>query len=84
MSCELKELFHFTYKADVTQGLMEHEIDHVFIGTTDETPNINTDEVESWKYETLEFIQKDIVEYPELYTPWFKIAFKELLNHINK
>lgn len=84
MSCELKELFHFTYKADVTQGLMEYEIDHVFIGTTDETPNINTDEVESWKYETLEFIQKDMMERPELYTPWFKIAFKELLNHINK
>ncbi len=84
MRCELKEIFHFTYKADVTQGLTEHEIDHVFIGTTDETPVINTDEVASWKYETMEFIKIDMIEHPEVYTPWFKIAFKELLNHFNK
>lgn len=84
MSCKLEEIFHFTYKADVTQGLTEHEIDHVFIGTTDDTPIINTDEVASWKYETMEFIKNDMVEHPEVYTPWFKIAFKELLKHFNK
>ena len=84
MNCEIKEVFHFTYKADVTQGLTEHEIDHVFIGTTDETPIINTEEVASWKYETMEFIENDMIEHPEVYTPWFKIAFKELLKYFNK
>jgi isopentenyl-diphosphate Delta-isomerase len=33
--CELKKAFHFTYKADVGQGLTEHEFDHVLIAVTD-------------------------------------------------
>ena len=84
MKCELKEVFHFTYKADVTQGLMEHEIDHVFVGTTDDIPEINPEEVESYKYDTIENIRMDIEKNPQDYTPWFKIAFAELLKHYNK
>ena len=84
MKCELKEVFHFTYKADVTQGLMEHEIDHVFVGTTDVVPEINPDEVESYTYDTMENIRMDIEKNPQDYTPWFKIAFAELLKHYNK
>ena len=84
MQCELNEIFHFTYKADVTQGLMEHEIDHVFVGTTDDTPEINPEEVASWKYDTMENIRLDIEKNPQEYTPWFKIAFAELLKHYNK
>ena len=84
MKCELKEVFHFTYKADVTQGLMEHEIDHVFVGTTDVVPEINPEEVESYKYDTMENIRMDIEKNPQDYTPWFKIAFAELLKHYNK
>jgi isopentenyl-diphosphate delta-isomerase len=84
MQCELNEIFHFTYKADVTQGLIEHEIDHVFVGTTDDTPEINPEEVASWKYDTMENISMDIEKNPQEYTPWFKIAFAELLKHYNK
>ena len=84
MSCEIKEAFHFTYKADVSQGLIEHEIDHVFIGITDDTPVINTDEVASWKYETMENVRHDIAVNPQNYTAWFKIAFEEVLKHFNK
>jgi hypothetical protein len=29
---ELKELFHFIYKAPFDNGLTEHELDHVMIG----------------------------------------------------
>ena len=84
MKCELKEVFHFTYKADVTQGLMEHEIDHVFVGTTDDIPEINPEEVESYKYDTMENIRMDIEKNPQDYKHWFKIAFAELLKHYNK
>ena len=79
MECELKEAFSFIYKADVMQGLTEHELDHVFIGTTDVTPIINREEVESYKYETVANIAKDIEKNPQNYTAWFKIAFAKLL-----
>ena len=81
MECDLKEVFSFIYKADVMQGLIEHEFDHVFIGTTDVTPIINREEVESYKYETIENIKKDIEKNPENYTAWFKIAFQKLVEH---
>ena len=83
MECELKEAFSFIYKADVMQGLIEHEFDHVFVGTTDVTPIINREEVESYKYETVANIAKDIEKNPANYTAWFKIAFAKLAeNHI--
>ena len=68
----------------MSQGLIEHEIDHVFIGITDDTPVINTDEVASWKYETMENVRHDIAVNPQNYTAWFKIAFEEVLKHFNK
>lgn len=79
MQCELKEAFSFIYKADVMQGLVEHEFDHVFIGTSDDLPIINKDEVESFRYDTVENIKVDIERNPQNYTAWFKIAFDKLL-----
>lgn len=84
ISCELKEAFHFIYKADVGQGLIEHELDHVFIGITDELPLINCDEVASWKYDTMEHLRLDIAQHPGNYTVWFKKAFEEVVKHSNK
>jgi len=81
MSCELKELFSFVYKAPVGKGLKEHEFDHVLAGVTDAEPVLNPEEVSEYKYVTLDWVNKDIQENPEQYTVWFKIAFKELLKH---
>lgn len=81
--CEFREAFTFTYKADVGQGLTEHEFDHVFIGRTDKTPNINPEEVNDWKFMKLEDIKSDMKINPSSYTVWFKIAFDEVMEHIN-
>jgi len=81
--CEFREAFTFTYKADVGQGLTEHEFDHVFIGHTDKTPKINPEEVNDWKFMKLEDIKSDMKINPSSYTVWFKIAFDEVMEHIN-
>ena len=73
----LKEIFSFVYKAPFDNGLTEHELDHVMIGNFNGTPKINTDEVASYKWMTLEAVKKDIELQPKLYTAWFKIIFKE-------
>jgi len=49
MSSELTFLFKFQYKCDFENGLIEHELDHVFIGKTDDTPHLNTDEAMAFK-----------------------------------
>ena len=82
ISCEMHEVFTFIYKAPVGLGLIEHEFDHVFFGESDDTPVINTDEVASWKYMSLDDIAKDLKAHPELYTEWFKISFDEVRKHI--
>lgn len=82
MKCNITKAFDFVYKADVGQGLTEHEFDHVFVGYSDELPDINRDEVESWKYMSLEVVKNDISKQPELYTVWFRIAFEQLENYI--
>lgn len=83
ISCPMHEVYTFIYKAPVGQGLTEHEFDHVFIGQSDDIPNINTDEVASWKYMRLDDLKKDLELYPELYTEWFKITFEEMTRHAN-
>ncbi len=75
--CDLKEVFWFVYKAPFDNGLTEHELDHVMVGYFNGYPEINKDEVESYKWMTLEDVKIDIKNHPEYYTEWFKIIFKE-------
>jgi len=79
---DLKELFHFIYKAPFDNGLTEHELDHVMIGYSNVAPEINPDEVESWKWMTIEAIKEDMIQNPALYTVWFKIIFDQFYHYI--
>jgi isopentenyl-diphosphate delta-isomerase len=79
---ELKELFHFIYKAPFDNGLTEHELDHVMIGYYDDAPVINLDEVESWKWMPIEAIKDDMLANPNSYTVWFKIIFDEFYHYL--
>ncbi len=79
---ELKELFHFIYKAPFDNGLTEHELDHVMIGYYNEGPMINSEEVEDWKWMGIEEVQSDIQLHPEKYTVWFKIIFDEFYHFL--
>lgn len=82
LTADLKYIFKFQYKAPLDNELFEHEIDHVFIGLSNMTPVINTDEVNSFKYMTLKQIQTDIDQHPENYTIWFRIIFAESLDKL--
>jgi isopentenyl-diphosphate delta-isomerase len=79
---ELKELFHFIYKAPFDNGLTEHELDHVMIGYYNGEPEIDKDEVESWKWMGIDDVKKDMLQHPEIYTVWFKIIFDEFYHFL--
>ncbi|MFD2890970.1 isopentenyl-diphosphate Delta-isomerase [Flavobacterium chuncheonense] len=79
---DLKELFHFIYKAPFDNGLTEHELDHVMIGYYNEAPNINKEEVENWKWMEVEAVKEDMANRPEVYTVWFKIIFDEFYHYL--
>jgi isopentenyl-diphosphate Delta-isomerase len=80
---DLKESISFIYRAPFDNGLTEHEFDHVLLGTYNEKPKINLDEVASWKWMKLEDVKVDIEFHPEAYTEWFKIIFSTFYKHIN-
>jgi isopentenyl-diphosphate delta-isomerase len=65
--------YKFIYKANLDKGLIEHECDHVFIGTFDGTPLINEEEVEEWKFCNMNAIRTNIGKNPKAYTIWFKL-----------
>lgn len=81
---DLKELFHFIYKAPFDNGLTEHELDHVMIGYSNEEPLINKEEVESWKWMKIEDIKEDMSQNPQSYTVWFKIIFDEFYHYLEE
>ncbi len=81
-STNLKEVFHFIYKAPFNNGLTEHELDHVLIGTYNENPNFNKDEVANFCWMNLDDIKLDIEQNPNKYTVWFKIIFEEYLEQL--
>lgn len=81
---ELQEVFSFIYKAPFDNGLTEHEFDHVMVGFFDGEPNINPEEVASYKWMHLEDVKKDMSKNPDIYTAWFKIIFEESYDKISK
>ena len=77
---ELTEAFSFIYKAPFDNGLTEHELDHVMIGKFNGIPKINPDEVESYKWMSLEDVKVDIELNASKYTVWFRIIFDKYYN----
>lgn len=78
----LKETTSFIYKAPFDNGLTEHELDHILVGTYNDIPVINKDEVASWKWMPLEKVKEDIIVHPDQYTAWFKIIFDKFYTYL--
>lgn len=76
--CEMREVFAFSYRAELENNLIENEYDHVLIGEFDGQPNPNLDEVDDWKWVSLRAAQSDALAQPQEYTRWFTIAISML------
>ena len=82
--CELDYKFNFIYKAHLENDLIEHELDHVFIGTFDDEPKLNPDEVMAYRWVELDDLKKDMEKNPQNYTAWFKIIFEHYVSYIEE
>lgn len=82
IKCDLKLIYSFIYNEPVENNLIEHELDYVFIGQTNQNPVLNKDEASDYKWMKTTEILSDINENPSHYTVWFKQAFPELLSKI--
>jgi len=82
MKCILFKAFSFIYKSELDNNLTEHEFDHVYFGYSNDSPVLNLEEAEDFKYVHPEILQDDIKKNPNLYTSWLKICLDNLINHI--
>jgi isopentenyl-diphosphate delta-isomerase len=78
IECELRAAFSFIYRADLGNGLVEHELDHVFIGTFAGTPKPAALEVQAWAWASLSALAKDCETNPGHYSAWLPLALAEL------
>lgn len=83
ISAELTDMFSFSYKAELENGLTEHEIDHVFWGITDDLPQPNPHEVMGYRYIDYASLKEDITSNPGSYTEWFKMIVDKVHQKID-
>jgi len=75
--CPLREVFKITYRADVGAGLVEHELDHVLIGTYNGQPRPNPAEARDWRWIELPHLKQLITTDPDSYTAWLKLIISQ-------
>lgn len=76
--CPLEFAFSFIYRADVSDTLVEHEFDHVFIGRCDVQVAPNPEEIAAVEWVDVRTVLDDINARPQRYSPWFHIAIAEM------
>jgi len=79
----LNKAFTFIYKAELDNGLTEHEFDHVFIGNFNGEVQPDPEEVEDYCYQSVDKLKQALQTNPHHYTEWFKIAFPKLETHLS-
>jgi isopentenyl-diphosphate delta-isomerase len=79
--CELQPLFKLKYKSDVSGDMVEHELDHIYLGYYNREVVVNPKEVKSYKYVALEKLREWIEDQPDQFTNWFRLAMPKFLEH---
>lgn len=81
LDCELSRAFQFSYRAELENGLIENEIDHVFVGSCDLPPRLNADEAEAFRWLSLDRLQTDINRRPTQYSYWLRHCFPRICKY---
>jgi isopentenyl-diphosphate delta-isomerase len=73
----LKEVFSFVYRANLEDGLIENEYDHVLVGFFEGIPKPDPAEISEWRW--VDLVEVSLKKNPENYTYWFRISFERFL-----
>jgi len=60
------------------------ELEELMIGSYNEDPFVNSEEVADWKWMKPAAIKEDIANHPDSYTAWFKIIFERFYEHLTQ
>ncbi len=67
------------YRAEMPNGLIEHEYDHIFLCSDELKPfEVNPVEVSQWQWVDAENLQRCLCSAPQLYTPWLPLIMQQI------
>ena|SRR5436190_4252503 len=78
LNTDLEFRTSFVYRAQFTNGLTEHEFDHVYTGKSDLDPVVNPDEVDEFMWRDPEVIKEMIRTQPGQFSYWFRVAMDKI------
>ena len=78
LECITQFEFKFIYRAAFENGLIEHELDHVYFGKSENLPKPNFEEVQGWRYISLEKLEQEIYFNPDNFSEWMKICLPKV------
>jgi isopentenyl-diphosphate Delta-isomerase len=84
IEAELEPMFSFIYRAEVGNGLIEHELDHVLSGIHNGPCSPDPEEVKDHRYLPLAEIKQWIEQKPEDFTAWMRIIFPRVSEELAK
>jgi isopentenyl-diphosphate Delta-isomerase len=76
--CELRPHSSFIYKAELDNGLVEWELDHILVGAYDQDPVPNRQEADDWQWIGMDELRREVGERPESFTYWLKAALDKM------
>ncbi len=71
-------LYKFQYQARFGDKGSENEVCSVYVGKTNQAPQVNPNEIAAVRYVSPEQLEKEMREHPERFTPWFKMEWERL------
>lgn len=74
----LEEIFKFIYRTDFGTGIIENEVDHVFVAQYDGQINPDKEEADEYIFLNMEEIEESLQSEPLKFTSWFSIAFPQV------
>lgn len=80
--CALTPMFDLRYQAAVSNGLIENEYDHVFIGQYNGAIYPEPTEALDYRFVPIGSLLEEIDQYAERFTPWLLLAMPQFLLHI--
>jgi len=78
LQAQLQFLYKFEYAAQYQNLGSEHELCSVFVGTCDAPPQVNANEIASWRWVDQAELTQALQQEPEHYTPWLQLEWQRL------
>ena len=82
-ACVLQEIDAFVYFQQY-DGLSEYEFDHVIVAEYSGDIQANPEEIQDLRWITYEDLERELMEQPQKFAAWFKIAAPKVLKWLKK